>query len=333
MQPTSLAVTPTAPRAVARDAHPAPALTLAADTRSVSWRLREHRKNFWELEPVIRAVCVLVIVAALLTVAESPAVASFPVGPPCDLPTRAASSDVVALGTIVGRQLRPMYPGSPYVLHYVMSVEEPLKGSPSDTMEFVDIPYMAGGPDLQVGQRTVLFLKWRNVIVIDPSTERYLRAYSNADSYPVDADGMVRPVDELIPVEDFLDEIRVWLEGLSPAELYGRAELVVIGEVTETRPGWRRHRLPAEIQNDFVFVLPVEYLKGASVDTVIVVPPPAKWRYTELVAGEQVLLFLKQIVGDLPIYELEGGRSGKFQIGDFSATAALEEIAELRRTD
>jgi hypothetical protein len=35
MQPTSLAVTPTAPRAVARDAPAAPALTLAADTRSV----------------------------------------------------------------------------------------------------------------------------------------------------------------------------------------------------------------------------------------------------------------------------------------------------------
>ena len=36
MQPTSLAVTPTAPRADARDAPAAPALTLAADTRSVS---------------------------------------------------------------------------------------------------------------------------------------------------------------------------------------------------------------------------------------------------------------------------------------------------------
>ncbi len=36
MQPTSLAFTPTAPRAVARDAPAAPALTLAADTRSVS---------------------------------------------------------------------------------------------------------------------------------------------------------------------------------------------------------------------------------------------------------------------------------------------------------
>jgi hypothetical protein len=35
MQPTSLAVTPTAPRASARDAPAAPALTLAADTRSV----------------------------------------------------------------------------------------------------------------------------------------------------------------------------------------------------------------------------------------------------------------------------------------------------------
>jgi hypothetical protein len=35
MQPTSLAVTPTAPRADARDAPAAPALTLAADTRSV----------------------------------------------------------------------------------------------------------------------------------------------------------------------------------------------------------------------------------------------------------------------------------------------------------
>ncbi len=35
MQPTSLAVTSTAPRAVARDAPAAPALTLAADTRSV----------------------------------------------------------------------------------------------------------------------------------------------------------------------------------------------------------------------------------------------------------------------------------------------------------
>jgi hypothetical protein len=33
MQPTSLAVTSTAPRAVARDAPAAPALTLAADTR------------------------------------------------------------------------------------------------------------------------------------------------------------------------------------------------------------------------------------------------------------------------------------------------------------
>ncbi len=37
MQMTSLAVTPTAPRAAGRDAPDAPALTLAADTRSVGW--------------------------------------------------------------------------------------------------------------------------------------------------------------------------------------------------------------------------------------------------------------------------------------------------------
>ena len=35
LQPPSLAVTPTAPRASARDAPAAPVLTLAADTRSV----------------------------------------------------------------------------------------------------------------------------------------------------------------------------------------------------------------------------------------------------------------------------------------------------------
>ena len=175
-----------------------------------------------------------------------------------------------------------------------------------------------------------MFLTWRNWIISDPSSERYLRAYS---SYPVDTDGMVRPVDEPIPVEDFSNEIRVWLRGLSPAELYQRAELVVIGEVTETRPGWRRYLLPAEKQNDLVFVSPLEYLKGASVDTVILVPPPATCEYTEVVPGEQVLLFLTRILGEAPIYELEGGRSGKFQIGDFSATGALEEIAELRRTD
>jgi hypothetical protein len=40
MQPTSLAVTPTAPRALARDAPAAPPFTLAADTRSVRWRGR-----------------------------------------------------------------------------------------------------------------------------------------------------------------------------------------------------------------------------------------------------------------------------------------------------
>ena len=42
MQPTSLAVTSTAPRADARDAPAAPALTLAADTRSVRARPIPH---------------------------------------------------------------------------------------------------------------------------------------------------------------------------------------------------------------------------------------------------------------------------------------------------
>jgi hypothetical protein len=48
MQPTSLAVTPTAPRAVARDAPVAPALTLAADTRSV----RRHPPEAWRRIPM-----------------------------------------------------------------------------------------------------------------------------------------------------------------------------------------------------------------------------------------------------------------------------------------
>lgn len=276
-----------------------------------------------------RSACTLVVAMALLTVALSSAVAFYRDGPGCDLPTKVAYSDVVALGTVVRREVRPTFPGYPSVVLYAMSVEEPLKGSPGDTMWIQAMPYTTVGPDLRVGERTVVFLTWRNMIIIDPSSERYLRAYS---SYPVDADGMVRPVNEPTPVGDFLDEIRVWLRGLSPAELYQRAELVVIGEVTETRPGWRRHLLPAEKQNDFVFVSPLEYLKGAFMDTVILVPPPATCEYTEVVPGEQVLLFLTQIIDDAPIYELEGGRSGKFQIGDFSATGALEEIAELRRT-
>ena len=44
MQPTSLAVTSTAPRAFARDAPAAPPLTLAADTRSVRWLREIHSR-------------------------------------------------------------------------------------------------------------------------------------------------------------------------------------------------------------------------------------------------------------------------------------------------
>jgi hypothetical protein len=50
MQPTSLAVTPTAPGAVATDAPAAPALTLAADTRSVSLQLEARRTDRKRIE-------------------------------------------------------------------------------------------------------------------------------------------------------------------------------------------------------------------------------------------------------------------------------------------
>ena len=56
MQPTSLAVTSTAPRADARDAPAAPALTLAADTRSVRLRSEEIMSSWTETyENVIAA--------------------------------------------------------------------------------------------------------------------------------------------------------------------------------------------------------------------------------------------------------------------------------------
>jgi len=58
MQPTSLAVTPTAPRAAARDAPAAPALTLAADTRSV--RLAQLRsEEIAELGPLLHRISLL----------------------------------------------------------------------------------------------------------------------------------------------------------------------------------------------------------------------------------------------------------------------------------
>jgi len=61
MQPTSLAVTPTAPRAVARDAPAAPALTLAADTRSVRWA--QLAKGGTLQKPAL-AIALLILVAA-----------------------------------------------------------------------------------------------------------------------------------------------------------------------------------------------------------------------------------------------------------------------------
>jgi len=73
MQPTSLAVTPTAPRADARDAPAAPALTLAADTRSVrslrNWasgmeaELSTDKK--WTLDRTLSVTALVVAVIAL----------------------------------------------------------------------------------------------------------------------------------------------------------------------------------------------------------------------------------------------------------------------------
>ena len=71
MQPTSLAVTPAAPRANARDAPAAPALTLAADTRSVRQHQREilqrtggivHRS--WPVSVAIMIVLVVSVVSS-----------------------------------------------------------------------------------------------------------------------------------------------------------------------------------------------------------------------------------------------------------------------------
>ncbi len=67
MQPTSLAVTSTAPRADARDAPAAPALTLAADTRSVRWleeRLLRADGGF----EMVRGVAVALLLAVTSTV-------------------------------------------------------------------------------------------------------------------------------------------------------------------------------------------------------------------------------------------------------------------------
>jgi len=240
------------------------------------------------------------------------------------------SSDVIALGTVLGRRTRLSAPTDSYPLgysrlHISMSVEASPKGSPGDTLNFLAGYARSDSPFFSTGERALVFLNWCDAVLVDPSSGRSLCAMSSRSKLAVAQDGMVCSTGE--PAERVLATIRQLLQERDPKSLMARADLVVIGDLTSRQLDGRREVLPPEKRNVFVTVDVRECIKGeAPGDTLVVVPPPQSDEYTPMYPGETALLFLSPILEGREFFELVGGHDGKYRMGDFTTTDALESI-------